>query len=222
LRRGEEIWQTFTDAEGAYVFDNVRAGDYEVLVDPAALPENSVADPASHRIVLGVGETARRADVVVRKPARLEIRQGEPDRGAALVPAVAPRSRRPADRSRDCFGDSPEAGMIGFFRFPFDSDRLVETADQSAEFAQWARWLGSSATRRVVIEGHTDPVGDDPYNFGLADRRALTVYRRLVGAGAPAERIHLVAEGPDLPCDPGTGEQAWARNRRVILVVDGE
>ncbi|HWP34103.1 MAG TPA: SdrD B-like domain-containing protein, partial [Thermodesulfobacteriota bacterium] len=38
LRRGEEIWQSFADDEGRFEFGNVRAGDYELLLDPAALP----------------------------------------------------------------------------------------------------------------------------------------------------------------------------------------
>ncbi len=210
LRRGDEVWQTYAGQDGSYAFDNVRGGVYEVVVDPAQMPERTTAEPAGRTVTIGVGATVEAIDFALRETPRPEIRNG---------PAAAPPS---AERSRDCFGDSPEPGMIGFFRFATDSADLPGLEAAAPELSRWARWLGDDPARRIQIEGHTDRRADDPYNFGLSARRAYTVYRALAGAGAPERQMQLVPEGPDLPCDSADTEDAYAVNRRALIIVGAE
>jgi len=73
----------------------------------------------------------------------------------------------------------------------------------------------------VSIEGHCDATGSDGYNIALSDRRAKTVLDRLVNLGA-INPMHAktVPWGKQKPLDPGTSPEAYARNRRVEILVN--
>ncbi|UXI68496.1 OmpA family protein [Tahibacter amnicola] len=66
----------------------------------------------------------------------------------------------------------------------------------------------------VVIDGHTDSTGPEPYNAALSLRRAQTVKQYLVNQhGIPAERLRARGQGESHPLDQSNPEDA--RNRRV-------
>lgn len=67
----------------------------------------------------------------------------------------------------------------------------------------------------VIIAGFTDDRGTEEYNRGLGERRALAVRQALIGLGINGSRIQTVSFGKELPADPGSGEEAWAKNRRA-------
>jgi len=44
----------------------------------------------------------------------------------------------------------------------------------------------------------------------------------LIGAGVSASRIESLSYGKERPIDPGTGEDAWAKNRNArTAITDG-
>lgn len=71
----------------------------------------------------------------------------------------------------------------------------------------------------LIIAGFTDERGTAEYNRGLGERRALAVRSYLVGQGADGSRIQTTSFGAELPADPGSGESAWAKNRRAEFGV---
>jgi peptidoglycan-associated lipoprotein len=73
----------------------------------------------------------------------------------------------------------------------------------------------------VSIEGHCDATGSDEYNIALSDRRAKTVLDRLVTLGT-INPMHAktVPWGKQKPLDPGTSPEAYAKNRRVEILVN--
>lgn len=71
----------------------------------------------------------------------------------------------------------------------------------------------------VTIEGHCDERGTAEYNLALGERRALSARNYLVTLGIPAERLRTVSYGKEFPFDPGSSEEAYARNRRAHFVV---
>jgi len=98
-------------------------------------------------------------------------------------------------------------------QFGFDSaDILPSAKPQLDAIAAGIRLL--PAEQRVVIEGHTDAVGAEPYNAQLSQRRAQAVRRYLVTMhGIDAGRLEAVGLGEKNPLpgrDPLAGE-----NRRV-------
>ena len=82
------------------------------------------------------------------------------------------------------------------------------------------RSSGLGPSVEFSIEGHCDATGSDEYNIALSDRRAKTVFDRLVTLGT-INPIHAktVPWGKQRPLDPGTSPEAYARNRRVEILV---
>lgn len=71
----------------------------------------------------------------------------------------------------------------------------------------------------VTIEGHTDGRGTAEYNLALGERRALAARDYLESLGIAAARFRTVSYGEEFPFDPGTTEDAFARNRRAHFVI---
>jgi outer membrane protein OmpA-like peptidoglycan-associated protein len=70
---------------------------------------------------------------------------------------------------------------------------------------------------RVVIEGHTDNVGNRDANLRLSKSRADAVRAYFIAKGITADRLTAVGIGPDQPVAPNDTEEGRARNRRVQL-----
>lgn len=71
------------------------------------------------------------------------------------------------------------------------------------------------------IEGHTDERGDDDYNQKLSEGRAEAIRQYLVEHGVAAERLRSVGHGETKPLDPASTEDAWEKNRRVEMWIEG-
>ena len=76
-----------------------------------------------------------------------------------------------------------------------------------------------SGSATIIIAGFTDERGTPEYNRGLGERRAQTVREALIRAGADGSNIQTVSFGAEMPADGGSGESAWAKNRRAEFGV---
>ena len=70
---------------------------------------------------------------------------------------------------------------------------------------------------RVVIEGHTDNVGNRDANIRLSKARAEAVRNYLISKGITRNRLTTVGLGPDQPVASNDTPDGRARNRRVQL-----
>ena len=74
------------------------------------------------------------------------------------------------------------------------------------------------------VDGHTDPrriaTSQFPSNWELSTARAISVVKFLIEQGIPSERLAATGFGEFQPLDPGAGEDAHARNRRIELKLD--
>lgn len=80
-------------------------------------------------------------------------------------------------------------------------------------------WLAGHPGKILVLEGHTDERGSSAYNMELGRKRAVQAKDFMVSLGADANRLEVVAKGENEPLDPAHNEAAWAKNRRVHVVV---
>ena len=101
--------------------------------------------------------------------------------------------------------------------FGFDSAE-VDQAGQAVLSAN-AEIMKRYGSWVITVEGHCDERGTAEYNLALGERRALAARNYLVSLGIPSERLRTVSYGKEFPFDPGTTEEAWARNRRAHFVV---
>ena len=71
------------------------------------------------------------------------------------------------------------------------------------------------------VDGHTDqrPIvtSQFPSNWALSAARAIAVVQCLIPAGVPPQRLVAAGFGEFQPLDPGTTDEAFARNRRIEL-----
>lgn len=105
-------------------------------------------------------------------------------------------------------------------RVYFDTDSHDVRADALPILDAQSAWLRRYPSVTVRIEGNADERGTREYNLALGARRANSVRDYLVGQGISTDRIATISFGKEQPLDPGTGEEAWAKNRngRTALV----
>ena len=81
-----------------------------------------------------------------------------------------------------------------------------------------AEYLLANPGLRMTLEGHADERGTREYNLALGERRALMVKRFMMAEGINPAQVSEISYGEERPVDPGQGEVAWSRNRRVEIV----
>ena len=97
--------------------------------------------------------------------------------------------------------------------FSFDSAEITPSArPQLDSLAAGIKML--PPTQRVLVEGHTDAIGTEPYNLQLSQRRAAAVKSYLVSMhGIAASRLDIVGYGEKRPIEGA--DPLAAENRRV-------
>ena len=106
--------------------------------------------------------------------------------------------------------------------FAFDSAAIPSASD--ARLEAMARTAQAHPDKRIVLDGHADPVGAAPYNVALSLRRAQAVRDKLIGLGVDSERIVLSAYGEDAPIGASHAVERrvsmWLTTDAVAEVVD--
>ena len=85
----------------------------------------------------------------------------------------------------------------------------------------FARFLQENPTITVLIQGHTDDVGDDQRNLELSEERAQGVKDYLVSLGVDAKRLKAKGYGETMPKVENNSEANRAKNRRTDFVIEG-
>ena len=114
------------------------------------------------------------------------------------------------------FGPNVERNQFPPVYFAFDS-YAVEPSESSKIQEVASAMRGRSNT--LIVAGFTDERGTEEYNRALGERRAQTVRDALIGRGVSAALLQTVSFGEEEPADPGSGEAAWAKNRRAEFGV---
>ncbi len=114
------------------------------------------------------------------------------------------------------FGANVVRGKFSPVQFAYDSHDV--SSEEQPKIAQVAAAM-KSHPGNLIVAGFTDDRGTEEYNRGLGERRAQAVRQALIDAGVPADKIQTVSFGKEMPADPGSGEAAWALNRRAEFGV---
>lgn len=100
----------------------------------------------------------------------------------------------------------------------FDFDQSAIKAAEREKLKGAKEYLEKNPTHRLVLEGHADWRGTAEYNLGLGDRRANAVRKYLESIGVKPDRLETISKG-SLEAVKEGGDSAWAKDRRVNLVV---
>jgi outer membrane protein OmpA-like peptidoglycan-associated protein len=123
-----------------------------------------------------------------------------PSRGKEIVPI------------RDARWD----GVVVFFAY--DSPAIGDAEKPKIETL--AKYLKENASYAIQVEGHCDERGNDEYNRGLGEKRALAVREYLGNLGIADSRIDTVSYGRERPAiADATSEDQHAKNRRCEFVI---
>ncbi|KAF0126898.1 MAG: peptidoglycan-associated lipoprotein [Elusimicrobia bacterium] len=136
--------------------------------------------------------------------------------GRALTDAEAEERRR-GELDLQSVLDMVTTRQVKPIEFEFNSDVLLPSSLDLLD--RVASVLRGRPRLKLIVEGHTDDVGDDDYNMELSRYRADAVKSYLVKKGIHPETILSRGYGETRPISPGKTEKDRALNRRVEFKI---
>ena len=119
------------------------------------------------------------------------------------------------------FGDvltmQPQRPVHFILYFEKDSTRLRPASLATLDAIVAA--IKERNSKHISVVGHSDTLGDKPYNLDLSRRRAVAVKKLLVGKDVHAESIQTTSHGEENPLVKTADNVGNAKNRRVEVVV---
>ena len=83
-----------------------------------------------------------------------------------------------------------------------------------------AKVLEQNPDINIMIEGHTDDVGDAKYNWDLSVKRATSIVKILLGnSKIDPKRLTASGRGEFMPVDAAETEEARRKNRRTEIIL---
>lgn len=113
-----------------------------------------------------------------------------------------------------------ERGLVitlGDVLFEFNKSDLVPGAARNLD--PLVKALKENTEQSVIIEGHTDNIGNESYNLDLSKRRADSVKAYLMNHGVDGERVSTEGLGFDYPVATNNSEAGRQQNRRVEIIL---
>lgn len=105
----------------------------------------------------------------------------------------------------------------------FDFNKSDLKKEETGKMEKFIQQVKENPYVRIEVNGHTDDVGSAEYNEKLSERRAVSVEDYLLSRGVPRDQLAVVKGfGKLQPIDPGTSEEARAKNRRVEVRIVGK
>ncbi|MCM8771924.1 MAG: peptidoglycan-associated lipoprotein Pal [Candidatus Omnitrophica bacterium] len=104
----------------------------------------------------------------------------------------------------------------------FDFDKYDIRPDAEEVLKKIGDYLLKNPDIKILIEGHCDERGTREYNLVLGEQRALSARRYLIIMGVSPKRMYTLSYGEDMPADPRSNEEAWAKNRRCEFKIEVE
>ncbi|MBD3749074.1 MAG: OmpA family protein [Sphingobacteriales bacterium] len=101
--------------------------------------------------------------------------------------------------------------------FGFDQSDLTANAKQNID--NLAKSLNNYPNTDIMIIGHTDALGSDPYNKKLSLQRANAVRDYAIAKGVDSGRLKTEGRGETEPIASNDTEEGRAQNRRVEIVI---
>jgi len=107
---------------------------------------------------------------------------------------------------------------ISNIEFGFDSAKIIGKGYKVLN--RVGEILNKYEKYKVLIEGHTDDIGDDNYNLRLSEQRAEAVRVYLVSRGVDYNRLSARGMGETSPYANGRDNESRRKNRRVEFILE--
>lgn len=201
--------------------DAARLASRTQEADRARFEAGRARDDASRE--RSSAEAARMAEAEAAADASRARSEAQAARGAQAESA-AEAERRAAELERQIAALEAEVtdrGLVltlGDVLFATGSAELQGAA--SSRLNKLVDFLNQYPNRRVLIEGHTDNVGNAAYNQDLSLRRADSVRGYLTGQGIGSQRVSTSGMGLNQPIADNNSAAGRQQNRRVEIVIE--
>jgi peptidoglycan-associated lipoprotein len=141
----------------------------------------------------------------------------KPPVAAATPPADTSRDIRPVETGNVDPLNDPK-GVLANRSVYFDFDSYVVRDDGKPIVENHSAFLTKNKQRHILIQGNTDDRGGTEYNLALGQKRAEAVRKSMAALGVGDSQMEAVSLGEEKPKATGSGESAWAENRRADIV----
>ncbi len=210
-QEGAEFRKSVEQAEGERSAIIISAREKEAREAQARAGQaQALAEEAKHKAETAEQESMRIAQLAQQTAAERDRTQAQLDAANKLI--------------EDMKAQKTDRGMVvtlGDVLFDSGSSSLKPGADRSLQ--QVAAYLTGNAKAKVMVEGHTDSVGDDSFNQRLSEQRAQSVASRLAFMGLDAARVSASGLGEGYPVTGNDTAAGRQQNRRVeIIFSDNE
>jgi len=164
--------------------------------------------------------TAERQTVLADARAREAERNAQQARAAtAQLQTTEDRAKSLEKELADLKGKKTDRGVVVTLGdVLFDTGKATLKPGAYSTIERLATVLKEDASRKVMIEGHTDSVGSDEYNQELSERRAQAVQAALFERGVETSQVSTVGKGETTPVASNDTPAGRQQNRRVELV----
>ncbi len=140
----------------------------------------------------------------------------EPAAGPAAVPEPAPLSAIP-DSGPDAMKDK----VVITLNVEFNTAKAVVNEKYYEDIKKVADFMKAHPGTTAVIEGHTDNVGNVPYNKALSQKRAESVRQYIIDKfGIKSSRLKAAGYGEERPVAGNDTPEGRKKNRRVEAVIN--
>lgn len=113
------------------------------------------------------------------------------------------------------FLQSMDSGEV-MARVYFDFDRASLTDKSKYVLGNIIKLLKING-KNLTLEGHSDSIGDEKYNFALGLKRSESVEKYLISHGIEQNRLDSISAGELKPIASNNAEKSREQNRRVEI-----
>jgi outer membrane protein OmpA-like peptidoglycan-associated protein len=124
--------------------------------------------------------------------------------------------------SRVNLGFDYEARRVQLKNVYFDTDKATLRTESFAQLNQLAEVMKIRKNLKIIVEGHTDSVGNEKANQLLSQKRAEAVKNYLITHKIEPARIQAIGYGESRPVAENKTPEGRQQNRRTeVVVVEG-
>jgi len=177
------------------------------------------AQIANEKILTAMARDEIDKGTAERQTVLADARAHEAERNAQQAQAATAQAKALEQELADLKGKKTDRGVVVTLGdVLFDTGKATLKPGAYTTIDRLATVLKEDASRKVMIEGHTDNVGSDEYNQGLSERRAQSVQAALFERGVAASQISTLGKGETTPVASNDNAAGRQQNRRVELV----
>lgn len=101
----------------------------------------------------------------------------------------------------------------------FSTGKAELTPEGKKVLDKQIEWLKKNPTKKIIVEGYTDPRGTEAYNMKLGEKRADAVKNYITKSGINPNRVSVVSMGETELATTQNTPKGWAEDRRTVTVI---